>query len=306
MIAIQQSGEDGLLGAPKTGDDGRMNGATGTLYVVATPLGNLEDLSPRAVRVLGEVDLIAAEDTRRSSILLRAHSITTPMTSYFEHNEHARGPRILEALAEGRSVALISDAGTPGISDPGYRLVKEARDRGFPVLPVPGPSAAIAALSVSGLPTDRFLFVGFLPRKKEARRRALQELRAVSATLVVYESPVRAGACLADMEEAWGDREAFLCREATKIHEEYRRSSLAELRQNLGQRGLLKGELVLVVKGAAPPSVHSDEPLDAIYARLVGEGKTRREAVKEAARLLGLPAREVYARVGSLGSGESE
>jgi 16S rRNA (cytidine1402-2'-O)-methyltransferase len=279
---------------------------SGTLYVVATPLGNLEDLSPRAVRILGEVDLIAAEDTRRSGILLKTHAIATPMTSYFEHNERLRGPKLLEALAEGRSVALISDAGTPGISDPGYRLVKEARDRGFAVLPVPGPSAAITALSVSGLPTDRFLFVGFLPKKTEARRRALQELATVSATLVVYESPVRAGACLADMERAWGDREAFLCREATKIHEEYRRSSLAELRHNLGERGVLKGELVLVVKGATPPSAATDEPLEAVYARLVAGGKTRREAVKEAARLLGLPAREVYVRVGSIRGPEDE
>jgi len=283
-----------------------MSAATGTLYVVATPLGNLEDLSPRAVRILGEVDLIAAEDTRRSSILLRSHAISTTMVSSFEHNEHTRGPKILEALAEGRSVALISDAGTPGISDPGYRLVKGARDRGFAVLPVPGPCAATLALSVSGLPTDRFLFVGFLPKKTQARRRALEELKAVSATLVVYESPVRAGACLADMEHAWGDREAFLCREATKIHEEYRRSSLAELRLHLGARGVLKGELVLVVKGATPPSAVTEEPLEGLYARLVGQGKTRRDAVKEAARLLGLPAREVYARVGSLPSGRDE
>lgn len=290
---------------PESMDDDSMT-PPGTLYVVATPLGNLEDLSPRAVRILGEVDLIACEDTRRSGILLKTHAISTPMMSYFEHNEHIRGPKILAALLEGRSVALISDAGTPGISDPGYRLVKDARDKGLTVLPVPGPSAAITALSVSGLPTDRFLFVGFLPKKTEARRRALRELASVSATLVVYESPIRAGACLADMAEAWGNREAFLCREATKLHEEYRRGTLAELRQNLAERGALKGELVLVVKGAEPPSAATDEPLDALYARLVGEGKTRREAVKEAARLLGLPAREVYARVGSLGSRESE
>jgi 16S rRNA (cytidine1402-2'-O)-methyltransferase len=283
-----------------------MEGGRGTLYVIATPLGNLEDLSPRAVRLLGEVDLIAAEDTRRSANLLRVHSIGTPMTSYFEHNERTRGPKILAALAEGRSVALISDAGTPGISDPGYRLVKDARDRGFPVLPVPGPSAVTTALSVSGLPTDRFLFVGFLPKKTEARRRALQELATVTVTLVVYESPVRARACLADMEQAWGDREAFLCREATKIHEEYRRSSLAELRAHLAARDVLKGELVLVVKGATTPSAATEEPLDSLYARLVAEGRTRREAVKEAARLLDLPAREVYVRVGSLRPRESE
>jgi 16S rRNA (cytidine1402-2'-O)-methyltransferase len=280
--------------------------AAGTLYVVATPLGNLEDLSPRAVRILGQVDLIAAEDTRRSGILLKTHGISTPMISYFEHNEHTRGRKILAALLEGRSVALISDAGTPGISDPGYRLVKDARDHGLAVLPVPGPSAAVAALSVSGLPTDRFLFIGFLPKKAEARRRALREVAAVTATLVVYESPIRAGACLADMQEAWGDREAFLCREATKLHEEYQRSTLGELRLDLARRGVLKGELVLVVKGATPPLAATAEPLDVLYARLVGEGKTRREAVKEAARLLGLPARQVYAQVGSFASPEGE
>jgi 16S rRNA (cytidine1402-2'-O)-methyltransferase len=283
-----------------------MTAGSGTLYVVATPLGNLEDLSPRAVRILGEVDLIAAEDTRRSSNLLRVHSITTPMTSYFEHNESIRGPRILETLSEGRSVALISDAGTPGISDPGYRLVKDARDRGITVVPVPGPSAVTTALSVSGLPTDRFLFVGFLPKKAEARRRALQELATVSATLVIYESPIRARACLADTEQVWGDREAFFCREATKIHEEYRRGSLAELRLHVEARGAIKGELVLVVMGAARVSAATEEPLDALYSRLVAEGKTRREAVKEAARLLGLPAREVYARVGSIRPGKGE
>jgi len=287
-------------------DDERVKPLPGALYVVATPLGNLEDLSPRAVRILAEVDLIAAEDTRRSSHLLKVHHITTSMMSYFEHNEHTKGEKILDALAQGRSVALVSDAGTPGISDPGYRLVRDARERGFPVFPVPGPNAAVAALSVSGLPSDRFLFVGFLPPKDRARRRALEELAGASATLIVYESPLRAAACLGDMEAAWGDREAFLCREATKVHEEYRRGRLSELRAELQKRDSVKGELVLVVKGAAATAKAPEESIEAVYSRLVGEGKTRREAVKETARLFDRPAREVYARVRSLPSGRPE
>jgi 16S rRNA (cytidine1402-2'-O)-methyltransferase len=268
----------------------------GTLYVVATPLGNLEDVTLRAVRVLREVALVACEDTRRTAVLLRAHGISTPTTSYFEHNERWKGARILEALRAGRDVALVSDAGTPGISDPGYRLVRDARAEGLPVVPVPGPSAAVAALSVSGLPTDRFLFVGFLPAKSAARREALRALGGARETLVLYESPVRVTALLADAEELLGDREAFLCREATKVHEEYRRGRLSELRTRLEERGGTRGEIVLVVAGApeAPPA--SEEP-EALFARLVAEGRTRRQAVKETARALGLPARDVYRRV---------
>ena len=198
----------------------------GRLYVTATPLGNLEDMTLRGIRVLREVSLIACEDTRRTAVLLRAHGITTPVTSYFEHNERWKGGKILEALRAGRDVALVSDAGTPGVSDPGYRLVRDARAAGIPVVPVPGPSAAIAALSVSGLPTDRFLFVGFLPAKAAARRKALEELAAVRETMVFYESPVRVVDALSDMAEVLGDREAFLCREATKLHEEYIRGTL--------------------------------------------------------------------------------
>src|SRR6516165_8293283 len=202
----------------------------GTLYVVATPLGHLEDLTLRAIQVLGRVSLVACEDTRRTATLLRSQGIATATTSYFEHNERHKGAKILEALRAGRDVALVSDAGTPGISDPGYRLVRDARAVGIAVLPVPGPSAATAALSVSGLPTDRFLFVGFLPAKAGARREALEALAAERPTLVIFESPVRVVESLADMLAAWGDREAFLCREATKAHEEYVRAPLSSLR----------------------------------------------------------------------------
>jgi len=273
-----------------------MSGGPGTLYVVATPLGNLEDVTLRSLRVLREVALVACEDTRRTATLLRAHGIATPTTSYFEHNERWKGERILAALREGRHVALVSDAGTPGISDPGYRLVRDARAEGLPVVPVPGPNAAVAALSVSGLPTDRFLFVGFLPSRGGARRETLRTLAAARETLVVYESPVRIVAALEDMRELLGDREAFLCREATKRHEEYVRGRLSELRTLLAARETVKGEIVLVVKGAAEPPPPEEEP-EALFARLVAEGRTRRQAVKETARALGLPARDVYRRV---------
>ena len=266
----------------------------GTLYVVATPIGNLEDLTLRALRVLREADVVACEDTRRTGALLRAHGLSTPTTSYFEHNERWKGGRILEVLRSGRSVALVSDAGTPGISDPGFRLVRDARAEGLPVVPVPGPSAAIAALSVAGLPTDRFLFVGFLPARAGGRRRALEKLAGGRSTLVFYESPLRVEDTLEDMSSVLGDREAFLCREATKMHEEYVRGRLSELRDRLAARGAVKGEIVLVVAGAPEAEPASAEDPVALYRLLAARGRTRREAVKEAARRLRLPAREVY------------
>jgi len=268
----------------------------GTLYVVATPIGNLEDMTVRAVRVLREVALVACEDTRRTARLLQAHQITTPTTSYFEHNERGKGDLILRALREGRDVALVSDAGTPGISDPGYRLVRDARAQAIPVVPVPGPSAAVSALSVSGLPTDRLLFVGFLPARAAARRQSLQELASERHTLVLFEAPTRVVATLTDILELWGDRDAFLCREATKLHEEYVKASVRALRDLLAARAEVKGEVVMVVEGAREPTA-SDGDAEAVYASLAAEGLTRREAVKETARRLGLPAREVYRRV---------
>jgi 16S rRNA (cytidine1402-2'-O)-methyltransferase len=271
--------------------------AKGRLFVVATPLGNMEDVTLRALRVLREVELVACEDTRRSGAFLRSHGITTRTTSYFEQNERWKGERILAELRAGRDVALVCDAGTPGISDPGFRLVREARKAGLPVVPVPGPSAVVTALSVSGLPTDRFLFVGFLPPRRLARRRALDSLAGVRETLVVYESPVRAIASLEDMETALGDREAFLCREATKLHEEYRRGRLSELRACLVGKDVVRGEIVVVIAGAAERGVRPVESVEAVYGQLVADGRTRREAVKETARRLGLPAREVYRKV---------
>jgi 16S rRNA (cytidine1402-2'-O)-methyltransferase len=268
----------------------------GTLYVVATPLGNLEDITLRALRVLREADLVACEDTRRTAQLLKAHGIVARTTSYFEHNERWKGERLIEELRQGRTLALVSDAGTPGISDPGFRLVRDARAAGIPVVPVPGPSAAITALSVSGLPSDRFLFVGFLPPRAGARRRAIEAVVAAAETLVIYEAPTRALETLGDLEAVLGDREAFLCREATKLYEEYRRGSLGSLRAELAARPAVRGEIVLVVAGAGEPAPVS-ETAPELYARLASGGRTRREAVKETARRLGLPAREVYRQV---------
>jgi len=276
----------------------------GQLFVVATPLGNLEDVTLRALRVLKEASLIACEDTRRTAKLLRAHGITTRTTSYFEHNESWKGEHILAQLRQGHDVALVSDAGTPGISDPGFRLVREARAAGLAVVPVPGASAVVAALSVSGLPTDRFLFVGFLPAKASSRQKALVALVGVRETLVVYESPLRILGTLADLKATFGDREAFLGRELTKLHEEHLRGPLSSLRAALSTRESVKGEVVLVVAGAGetPPP---EESVEVLFGRLAEAGRTRREAVKEVAQVLGLPAREVYARVLSL-TGKSQ
>jgi 16S rRNA (cytidine1402-2'-O)-methyltransferase len=267
----------------------------GTLFVVATPLGNLQDVTLRAIDVLKRVALVACEDTRRTATLLRAYDVSTPTTSYFEHNERWKGDQILDALRQGHDVALVSDAGTPGISDPGYRLVRDARTEGLPVVPVPGPSAVAAALSVSGLPTDRFLFVGFLPAKAGARRRDLEALARGRETLVFYESPQRVVASLGDMIETLGDREAFLFREATKVHEECVRGTLGALRARLAEREVVKGEIVLVV-GGAPAEAASGESPEELFDRLTAEGLTRRDAVKETARRLDLPTRDVYRR----------
>lgn len=197
-----------------------MSASPGTLFVVATPIGNLEDLSLRALRVLREVSLIACEDTRRTRTLLARHEIRTSTTSYFEHNKFARGPQLLRMLAEGRSIALVTDAGTPGISDPGFMLVRDAREAGIPVVPIPGPSAVVTALSAAGIPADRFVFDGFLPVKPGKRVNRLRALRELETTVVVYESPYRIVACLEAIREVFGDVDVVVARELTKQFEE--------------------------------------------------------------------------------------
>jgi 16S rRNA (cytidine1402-2'-O)-methyltransferase len=234
------------------------NPAQGILYVVSTPIGNLEDITLRALRILKEVVLIAAEDTRHTGLLLKHFGIRTPLTSYFEGNELKKREWILSRLKEGDRIALVSDAGTPGISDPGYRLIKMATENQIPVVPVPGPSAVIAALSVSGLPTDSFLFEGFLPHKSKKRRDLLQQFEEVRETLIFYESPHRLSETLKDLLEILGDREIVLTRELTKVYEEVLRGKVSEIQNQIGERKL-KGEMTLVISGKTRKKERRDD-----------------------------------------------
>jgi 16S rRNA (cytidine1402-2'-O)-methyltransferase len=220
----------------------------GILYIVSTPLGNMEDITLRALRILTEVHVIAAEDTRNTGLLLKHHHIQTPLTSYFEGNEWKKKVLILERLKEGNHVALVSDAGTPGISDPGFRLIQLAIQNGISVIPIPGPSAVITALSVSGLPTDAFLFNGFLPHKSKKRRDLLERLEGVRETIILYESPHRISETLKYIFEILGDREMVLARELTKTYEEVLRGKVSEIQEQIGDRKL-KGEITLVLSG---------------------------------------------------------
>jgi 16S rRNA (cytidine1402-2'-O)-methyltransferase len=270
---------------------------SGTLYVVATPIGNLEDITLRALRTLKEVDLVACEDTRHTRRLLTHFAIGTPTISYHDHNARTRAPQLVERLEAGESIALVSDAGTPAISDPGYRLISSAAERGVRVVPIPGPSAAVAALSASGLATDAFLFAGFLPPKSGARRTRLSELKDERATLVLYEAPHRVAETLADMREILGDRHAVVARELTKLHEELLRGRLSELESALGPERR-RGEIVLLVAGATDEPAAADEtPVADRVAALEAEGLSRMDAIKRVAKERGLPKRDVYREV---------
>ena len=220
----------------------------GILYIVSTPIGNMEDITLRALRILKEADLIAAEDTRHTGLLLRHFDIRTPLTSYFEGNEFKKKDYLLSRLRKGDRIALVSDAGTPGISDPGFRLVGWAIENGIPIVSIPGPSAVIAALSVSGLPTDAFLFKGFLPHKSKRKKDLLKQLEESRETLIFYESPYRISETLKDIFEVMGDRYVVLIRELTKIHEEVLRGRVSELPDRIGEKRL-KGEITLVISG---------------------------------------------------------
>jgi len=220
----------------------------GILYVVATPLGNLEDMTLRGTRILREVDLIAAEDTRTTRKLLNHYGIHTPQTSYFEHNEPRKAETLLIRLKGGQKIALVSEAGTPSISDPGFRLIRLAIGHDIPVVPIPGSSAVLAALSVSGLPTDSFLFLGFLPSKPTKRRKAIERWKDWDRTLVIYESPHRLVAALTDLLDIFGDREIALARELTKAFEEVLRGTISQVLDKLSQ-GKIRGEITLVVAG---------------------------------------------------------
>ncbi len=220
----------------------------GTLYVVSTPIGNREDITLRALRILKEVDLIAAEDTRHTGLLLKHFGIQTPLSSYFEGNELRKREVILSGLKRGDRVALVSDAGTPGISDPGFRLIQLAVENQIPVVPIPGPSAVITALSVSGLPTDAFLFKGFLPHKSARRRGLLEQLENARETIILYESPHRIVETLKDIQDILGDREIVLARELTKMYEEILRGRVSEIHSRIAGRAI-KGEITLVISG---------------------------------------------------------
>ncbi len=266
----------------------------GTLYVVATPIGNLEDMTFRAIRVLREVSLVAAEDTRKSGLLLKHFDISSPMTSYFEHNKLAKLDRILDALATG-DVALISDAGTPGINDPGYELVRAAIAEGHTVVPVAGPSAFVAALSASGLPTERFTYLGFLPRRSSERREMLQRYAQVPETLVFYEAPHRVRETVDDLLAVLGpEREVVLARELTKRFEEFWRGPLADAAGHLAVTEP-RGEYTVLVAGAEPKRDDwNDEGVQRTLLALESEGVTGSRAVKQVAQLSGRARAEVY------------
>lgn len=270
-----------------------MNSLSPGLYIVATPIGNLGDLSPRAAEVLAAADVIAVEDSRVTAGLLRHIGAKRPMTPYHDHNAAEVRPRLIERMAT-QVVALVSDAGTPLISDPGYKLVREARAAGRHVVTVPGACAAVAALTLAGLPTDRFLFLGFLPPKEQARAEAIREVAAVRATLVLYESGPRLGACLAAMAQLLGEREAAVCREITKKFEEAVTGTLGALAARYAEAPP-RGEIVVVVAPPAPPAPASADDADVALR----EALTRLPASKaagEVAKALGLDRRELYAR----------
>jgi 16S rRNA (cytidine1402-2'-O)-methyltransferase len=268
----------------------------GGLYLVATPIGNLRDVTLRALEVLASADMIACEDTRVTRKLLTHYGIATPLTPYHEHNAAAARPKLLARLAAGEAVALVSDAGTPLISDPGYKLVRATCEAGHEVIALPGASAVLAALTVAGLPTDRFFFEGFLPAKEGQRRARIAELTRIPASLVLYETGPRLARALADLAAGLGAREAAICRELTKLYEEVRRGDLATLARDYASVAPPRGEIVIVV---APPAAEFDtmdaDELDALLRGALGRISVK-DAVSEVAAATGRPRREIYQR----------
>jgi 16S rRNA (cytidine1402-2'-O)-methyltransferase len=272
--------------------------ATGCLYLVGTPIGNLEDITLRALRILKEADQIACEDTRHTQKLLAHYDIHKPLVSYHEHNELTRAPELVVALEQGAKIALVSDAGTPLVSDPGHRLVTLCLRHHIPVVPIPGPSALLASLSASGLPSEEFLFVGFLPARTGERRRALERLRIEDRIIILYEAPHRIAECVADAREILGDRPACLAREVTKLHEEFRRGKLSEIAASLEVRPA-RGEITLLIGPAETSEArsHADsaQSLAARVEELMHQAKLdRKDALKLAAKERGLTRRAAY------------
>lgn len=273
-----------------------------TLYVVSTPIGNLEDITVRAIRVLGDVSRVLAEDTRRTSILLRRHEINVPLISAHEHNEAGRAGQLVGWLDAGEDVALVSDAGTPLLSDPGARLVRAVIDAGHEVVPVPGASALLAALVTAGLSTESFTFHGFAPRSGRARQELLDELAVQRHTAVLYESPTRLNALLTDLITACGaDRPVAVARELTKLHESVVRGTLADALRYYAE-GPVRGEVVVVLGGAAPPQPASDAVAAALARELIAAGATPRSAAKELAQRLRMSRNDAYSLVLSVGA----
>jgi len=275
------------------------------LYVVATPIGNLGDVTLRALETLAAADLVACEDTRVTHKLLERYAIAASLTPYHEHNAAAARPRLLEKLAAGAAVALVSDAGTPLISDPGYKLVTAARAAGHAVTAVPGASAVMAALAVAGLPTDRFFFEGFLPAKQGARRARIAELAHMTATLVLFESGPRLATALADLAAAFGGREAAICRELTKLHEEVRRDPLPALAAHYAQGGETRGEFVVLIAPADERAAPRGEDIDDLLRRTLSESSLK-DAVATVADATGQPRKEIYRRALELVKSEND
>ena len=264
------------------------------LHIVATPIGNLADITIRALAALAGADLIACEDTRVTRKLLDRYGITTPLTPYHDHNAEKARPALLRRLADGAAVALVSDAGTPLISDPGYKLVRAAQDAGHTVMALPGPSSVLAALTVSGLPTDQFFFAGFLPPKQSARRARIAELARIPSTIVLFETGPRIAATLADLAAGLGQREAAICRELTKLHEEVRHGDLETLAHK-GAEGEIRGEFVIVIAPPQAAEAPSAEDTEALLRQALSRVSLK-DAVAEVATATGLPRRELYQR----------
>jgi 16S rRNA (cytidine1402-2'-O)-methyltransferase len=273
----------------------------GTLYLVATPIGNLADITHRALQVLSDVDLIACEDTRHTHKLLNHYGIATKTISYHEHNEQQRATDLIKRLKQGTNIAVVSDAGTPAISDPGYRLVRAAVEQNIGIVPLPGPSALISALIAAGLPTDQFFFGGFLPARSSARRARFDELRSIPGTLIFYEAPHRLATSLRDAHEILGEREAVVARELTKLHEDIRRGRLSELAEHYSSSEQPRGEIVLLIDRTVldDAAARSEKPasIAALVKQFETDGLDHRAALKKAARELGLSRAEAYRRL---------